>query len=77
MQNNDVCVIAFQKMENMNLHFYCFAALLWGGGRGGVHVQTYESCVWVACLIAREHVKEVELSCSESRQDCKRGNSEH
>lgn len=34
MQNNDVCVIAFQKMENMNLHFYCLAALLLGGGRG-------------------------------------------
>lgn len=44
-----------------------------GRGEGGVHVQTYESCV----LIALEHVKEVELSCSESRQDGKRGNSDH
>lgn len=40
-------------------------------------MQTYESCVRVACLIALEHVKEVELSCSESRQDGKRGNSDH
>lgn len=48
-----------------------------GRGEEGVHVQTYESCVRVACLIALEHVKEVELSCSESRQDGKRGNSDH